>query len=50
MVTAFIVIDIQPSCWRVDLAPTFINRGRDRHVNLVPTVNGTMLIHEGVFC
>ena len=33
--------------WRVDLEPTFINRGCDRRVDLAPTVNDTMLIHEG---
>ena len=42
----YIVIDVAT----VVLAKTFINRGRDRCVDLAPTLNDTMLIHEGVFC
>ena len=52
-VATFVVIDVATiglASWRVDFEPTFINRGRDHRVNLAPTVNDTMLIHEGLFC
>ena len=29
--------------------PTFINRGRDHHVDMAPTLNDTLVIREGVF-
>ena len=46
----FIVIDVATIVLASDLAPTLINRGRDRRGDLVPTLNDTMLIHECVFC
>ena len=46
-VAMFIVIDVATIVLASQLGA---NRGRDHRANLVPTVNDTMLIHEGVFC
>ena len=43
----FIVVDVATIVLASRLGA---NRGRDRRAHLAPTVNDTMLIHEGVFC